>query len=87
MEKRKFGFSDLELTKISLETWAIGGGNWSFGWVLRRPEVIAAIVGARRPSQIEGTVPAANWELSEEVIAEIDRLLLERDQAVEREIA
>ncbi len=32
MEKRKLGFSDLELTKIGLGTWAIGGGNWSFGW-------------------------------------------------------
>jgi len=57
----------------------------AIAWVLRRPEMTAAIVGARRPSQIEGTAPAAYWELSEEVIAEIDQLLLERDQAVERE--
>jgi aryl-alcohol dehydrogenase-like predicted oxidoreductase len=59
----------------------------AIAWVLRRSEVTAAIVGARRPSQIEGTVPAANWELSEEVIADLDQLLLERDQAIERKIA
>jgi aryl-alcohol dehydrogenase-like predicted oxidoreductase len=50
-------------------------------WVLRRPEVTAAIVGARRPSQIEETVQAGDWELSSEEIAEIDQLLAERDQA------
>lgn len=48
-------------------------------WVLRRPEVTAAIVGARRPSQIEETVVAGDWTLSKEQIAAID-LLLEKRQ-------
>lgn len=47
-------------------------------WVLRRGEVTAAIVGARRPDQIEGIAPASDLELSQEVLAEIDGLLSER---------
>nr|MBC8450399.1 aldo/keto reductase [Chloroflexota bacterium] len=52
----------------------------AIAWVLRRPEVTAAIVGARRPSQIEGTAPAGDWELSAEDIAAMDALLAEREQ-------
>ena len=70
----------------------------AIAWVLRRPlrpfdgaqdrlrsgqaEVTAAIVGARRPSQIEETAPAGDWVLSAEDIAEIDALLAEREQAL-----
>jgi aryl-alcohol dehydrogenase-like predicted oxidoreductase len=43
--------------------------------VLRRSEVTAAIVGARRPDQIEGIAPAGDLQLSPEVLAEIDGLL------------
>ncbi|MCS7219877.1 MAG: aldo/keto reductase [Anaerolineae bacterium] len=54
----------------------------AIAWVLRRPEVTAAIVGARKPSQIEETAPAADWTLSSEDIAEIDALLAERERAL-----
>jgi len=54
----------------------------AIAWVLRRPEVTAAIVGARRPSQIEETAPAGDWTLSAEDIAEIDALLAERERAL-----
>ncbi len=47
-------------------------------WVLRRPEVTAAIVGARRPEQIAETAPAGDWSLSETDIEEIETLLAER---------
>jgi len=47
----------------------------AIAWVLRRPEVTSAIVGARRPGQIEGTAPAGDWDLSAEEIAEIEKLL------------
>lgn len=47
----------------------------AIAWVLRRPEVTAAIVGARKPSQIEQTVPAGDWVLSEEDKAELYNLL------------
>lgn len=52
----------------------------AIAWVLRRPEVTSAIVGARRPSQIEETVVAGDWVLSEEDIRAIDRLLIERQK-------
>jgi aryl-alcohol dehydrogenase-like predicted oxidoreductase len=54
----------------------------SIAWVLRRPEVTAAIVGARRPSQIEETAPAGDWTFSVEDITEIDALLTKREQAL-----
>jgi aryl-alcohol dehydrogenase-like predicted oxidoreductase len=54
----------------------------AIAWVLRRPEVTAAIVGTRHPSQIEETAPAAGWELPSEAISEIDRLLEERERAL-----
>jgi aryl-alcohol dehydrogenase-like predicted oxidoreductase len=43
----------------------------AIAWVLRRPAVTAAIVGARRPDQIEQTALAGDWDLTS---AEIDRI-------------
>lgn len=51
-------------------------------WVLRRPEVTAAIVGARRPEQIEETYSASDWDLSREDIDEIEQLLVKRRKRV-----
>jgi aryl-alcohol dehydrogenase-like predicted oxidoreductase len=50
----------------------------SISWVLRRSEVTAAIVGARRPEQILETAPAAGWVLNEEDTEQIEQLLTER---------
>lgn len=50
----------------------------AIAWTLRRPEVTGAIVGARRPEQIEQTAPAADWTLPPEVLAEVDDLLTRR---------
>jgi len=47
----------------------------AISWVLRRHEVTAAIVGARSPSQIKETAPAADWELSDKDIKQIEQLL------------
>lgn len=47
----------------------------AIAWVLRRAEVTSAIVGVRRPSQIEETAPAGDWDLTEEEIAEIEKIL------------
>ena len=47
----------------------------AIAWTLRRPEVTAAIVGARKPYQIEETVQAGDWELSEREIEMIEELL------------
>jgi aryl-alcohol dehydrogenase-like predicted oxidoreductase len=41
-------------------------------WVLAVPGVTGAIVGARQPHHVDGWLPAAELELSEEVLAEIE---------------
>lgn len=47
----------------------------AISWVLRRPEVTAAIVGARTPRQITETAPAGDFKLSQGDIDEIEGLL------------
>jgi aryl-alcohol dehydrogenase-like predicted oxidoreductase len=47
----------------------------AIGWTLRRPEVTAAIVGARRAGQIGQTAPAGDIMLSADDIAEIWKIL------------
>ena len=54
----------------------------SISWVLRRPEVAAAIVGARRPQQILETAPASDWNLNKEDIEQIEQLLAERQAKI-----
>jgi aryl-alcohol dehydrogenase-like predicted oxidoreductase len=54
----------------------------SISWVLRRPEVTAAIVGARKPEQILETAPASDWDLNEEDIEQIEQLLAERQAKI-----
>jgi aryl-alcohol dehydrogenase-like predicted oxidoreductase len=55
----------------------------AIAWVLRRPEVTGAIVGSRKPSHIEETVEAGDWELDSQDIAEIDALLADRNRALD----
>jgi aryl-alcohol dehydrogenase-like predicted oxidoreductase len=40
-------------------------------WVLATSGVTGAIVGARRPSQVDGWLPAGNLRLSEADLAEL----------------
>jgi len=51
----------------------------AIAWVLRRPEVTAAIVGGRKPAQVEQVVGGAEWDLSESEIAQVGELLAERE--------
>jgi len=32
MQKKKFGNTDMQITRIGLGCWAMGGGNWASGW-------------------------------------------------------
>jgi aryl-alcohol dehydrogenase-like predicted oxidoreductase len=50
-------------------------GEVAIAWTLRLPAVTGAIVGARRPDQIDGMLGAGTFRLSSEEILEIDRLL------------
>lgn len=47
----------------------------AIAWVLRKPAVTGAIVGARRPAQIDGLSGAANFRLNSDELAEIEPLL------------
>lgn len=43
----------------------------AIAWVLRRPEVTTALIGARKPSEIDDSALAADWRLSP---ADLDRI-------------
>jgi aryl-alcohol dehydrogenase-like predicted oxidoreductase len=52
-------------------------GEVAIAWTLRHPAVTAAIVGARRASQVDGFIGAMDFRLGEAEIAEIDANLPE----------
>lgn len=49
----------------------------AIGWVLRHPAVTGAIVGGRRPQQVEDVIGGAEFRLSESELEEIDKFLRE----------
>ena len=44
----------------------------ALAWVLRRPEVASAIIGASRPEQVEDNAAASGIELDESTLQAID---------------
>jgi aryl-alcohol dehydrogenase-like predicted oxidoreductase len=52
-------------------------GEVAIAWTLRHPAVTAAIVGGRRPDQVDGTVGAAELRLSEDDLDRIETFLIE----------
>lgn len=52
-------------------------GNVAIAWDLRHPAVTGAIVGARRPSQIEENIAAAEFRLKDSELAQIEKFLQE----------
>jgi aryl-alcohol dehydrogenase-like predicted oxidoreductase len=52
-------------------------GEVAIAWTLRHPAVTGAIVGTRRPSQVDGFIGAATWRLTPAEIEEIEKLLPE----------
>ncbi len=57
--------ADLGLTMVEM----------ALAWVLRRPEVASAIIGASRPEQVEANVRAAGVKLPEEALRRIDEAI------------
>jgi aryl-alcohol dehydrogenase-like predicted oxidoreductase len=47
-------------------------GQVAISWTLRNPAVTGAIVGARSPKQVEGIIGAAELQLTDEEVAEIE---------------
>ena len=54
----------------------------ALSWVLRRPEVTSAIVGIRRPEQIDPIVAAGQALISDDVCAAVAEILQTREQAL-----
>ena len=52
-------------------------GVVAISWTLHHPAITAAIVGARRSDQVDGTLPAASFRLSEAEFEQISRFISE----------
>jgi len=46
----------------------------AFSWLLARPQVSSVIAGATKPEQIEANAKAADWALTADEIAEVDKI-------------
>ena len=47
----------------------------SIAWTLRHPVVTAAIVGGRRPDQVDGIIGAADWRLDDDELGRIEEFI------------
>lgn len=47
----------------------------ALAWVLRRPELTSALIGASRPEQVEENVKAAGVSLSDETLGQIEQII------------
>ncbi|WP_044477278.1 aldo/keto reductase family protein [Paenibacillus antibioticophila] len=63
-----------ELEKVAAEL-GLSVGNLALAWILRKPIVASALVGASRPEQVIENVKASGVKLSEDVLARIEEIL------------
>ncbi len=70
MQNRKLGHSDLHLTTIGLGTWAMGGGDWKFGWGPQDDKASTAAIHAALDQGINwiDTAPIYGHGHSEKVV-------------------
>ena len=61
----------VERVKVVAERHGVSPGAVAVAWTLRHPAVHGAIVGFRRPDQVDPIVSAADLELSDDDVAEI----------------
>ena len=62
----------VERVKGVAERHGVSPGAVAVAWTLRHPAVHGAIIGFRRPDQVEPIVAAADLELSDEDVAELE---------------
>ena len=70
-----------ELKKLA-KARGITVAQLTIAWTLRHPQMTAAIVGGRKPEQLDETAQAGDIQLSDEDIGKIDSLLKERDKNI-----
>jgi aryl-alcohol dehydrogenase-like predicted oxidoreductase len=73
--ERNLALADL-LGEIGKEH-GVQAGVVAIAWTLRNPAITAAIVGARRPDQVDGILPAATFRLSDAEAERIEKWLAE----------
>lgn len=80
MQTRKLGQSDLEITRIGIGAWAIGGGQWEFAWGPQDDEQSIAAIHAGLDVGINWIDTAAVYGLghSETVVGSTIRELRRR---------
>ena len=74
---------NLELVELLEEIGADHGlspGEVAIAWTLRHPAVTAAIVGGRRPDQVDGIIGAAELRLSEDELDRIETFFAQNPQ-------
>jgi aryl-alcohol dehydrogenase-like predicted oxidoreductase len=71
MKTRKLGNSDLEITPIGFGAWAVGGGDWQFGWGAQDDTQSVAAIHRALELGVNWIDTAAAYGLghSEEVVA------------------
>ncbi len=71
MEKRRLGNSDLDITRVGVGAWAMGGGGWAFAWGPQDDEQSIAAIHAALDRGVNWIDTAAVYGLghSEEVVA------------------
>jgi len=65
----------VELLKEIGASHDVGPGVVAVAWTLHHPAITAAIVGARRPEQVDGTVAAASFRLSEQEFSRVTEFI------------
>lgn len=64
-----------------LDAWAHAHGRsaaeLALAWLAAQPAVSTVIAGARRPEQVTANAKAAEWKLTPDELAEVDRMLAE----------
>ncbi|ADN03017.1 aldo/keto reductase [Spirochaeta thermophila] len=67
----------VEILKEIAERHGCTPGEVAIAWVLRHPAVTGAIVGMRRPDQVDGVIHAPEVSLDEDDISRLERFLTE----------
>src|SRR5579863_4022898 len=72
MRTRQFGKTDMQITPLGLGTWAIGGGNWEFGWGSQDDKESIAVIHRALELGINWVDTAAVYGLghSEEIVGQ-----------------
>jgi aryl-alcohol dehydrogenase-like predicted oxidoreductase len=71
MQKKRLGNSDLELTRIGVGAWAMGGGGWAFAWGPQDDDESISAIHAALDHGVNwiDTAPVYGLGHSEEVVA------------------